>query len=297
MNVSTPAPLVLVTGSNGWLGRCVARRFRAAGWRVRELVRRPEPAAVERGEAAAFTLGNEVQSQALAGARALVHCAYDFSGRAWSEIEAANVQGSVRLLEAARQAGVEHLVYISTMSAFPGCKSLYGKAKLAIEAQAASQQALILRPGLIYGDQPGAMFQGLVRQARNARLLPLIGGGDQVLYLVHEADLSDLIFRYASGEAPAPAAPITAAHPQGWTFRQILEKIAAKLGRRLTFVPVPWRAVWLALKTAEVCGLRLGFRSDSLVSLVNQNAHPDFSSPAELGFAPRPFTLEGVRLE
>jgi len=294
MNDTTP--LVLVTGANGWLGRCVARRFRAAGWRVRELVRRPESAAVERGEAAAFTLGDEVTLEALARATALVHCAYDFSGRAWGEIEAANVRGSFRLLEAARKAGVERIVYISSMSSFPGCKSLYGKAKLAIEEQAAAQGALILRPGLIYGDQPGAMFEGLVRQAGNAKVLPLIGGGGQVLYLVHETDLSDLILRYVSSDFPAPKAPITAAHPQGWTFRQILEKIAGKLGRRLTFIPVPWQAVWLVLKTAERCGLRLGFRSDSLVSLVNQNAHPEFSSPPELGFSPRPFTLEGVNL-
>jgi nucleoside-diphosphate-sugar epimerase len=291
------SPLVLVTGSNGWLGSCVARRFRAAGWRVRELVRRPDPAAVARGEAVAYQLGDEIALEAFVGATALVHCAYDFSGRSWSEIAKANVLGSNRLLEAARKAGVERIVYISSMSSFAACKSLYGKAKLAIEAHAAELKALIVRPGLVYGDHPGAMVGGLVKQARNAKLLPLIGSGGQILYLVHEADLADLILRYVSSDSPAPATPVTAAHPEPWTFRRILEKIAAKVGRRLTFIPVPWRAVWLVLKTAESCGLRLGFRSDSLVSLVNQNPHPDFSWPAELGFSPRPFTLEGVKLE
>ena len=50
-----------------------------------------------------------------------------------------------------------------------------------------------------------------------------------------------------------------------------------------------WRAVWLGLKTAELARLRLGYRSDSVISLVHQDPHPDFSALKELGVTVREF--------
>jgi hypothetical protein len=47
--------------------------------------------------------------------------------------------------------------------------------------------------------------------------------------------------------------------------------------------------VWAGLKSAEACGLKLNFRSDSLVSLTHQNPAPDFSANARAGLVCRPF--------
>jgi nucleoside-diphosphate-sugar epimerase len=270
--------IVAITGTHGWVGSCLARYFREQGWRVRGLVRKPSPTSLEVGDEVPFRLGEEIPPAALAGAEALIHCAYDFGPRTWPEIERTNVQGTQRLFAAAKQAGVARLVLISTMSAFPAAKSLYGRAKLEMEQIAAAHAALVLRPGLVYGDHAGGMYGSLVAQVRKSGVIPLIGGGTQVLYLVHEQDLSDLARRFC------------AAHEQPWTFRQILEEIARRLGRKPKFIGVPWKLVWLVLKTAETLGLRLGFRSDSLISLVNQNPEPDFTQGAAVGFHPRPYS-------
>jgi nucleoside-diphosphate-sugar epimerase len=291
--MSSPLPIVAITGARGWVGGCLARHFREHGWKVRELVRKPAGIRSEASEEAAFVLGEEVQAGALEGVEALVHCAYDFAPRTWEEIERVNVRGTARLLEAARTARVQRLVLISTMSAFEGARSLYGRAKLAMEQLASAEGALIVRPGLVYGERAGGMYGSLVAQVTKSAVIPLIGGGDQVLYLVHERDLSELVRRFCSGEISAPGQPVTAAHEQPWTFRQILEEIAAQAGRKPRFVPVPWRAVWAVLKLAELCGLKLSFRSDSLVSLVNQNATPDFRIGREMGFRPRAFASAG----
>ena len=261
---------------------------------MRELTRAPSAESVDRGEAIAFHLGEPISPDALKGAKALVHCAYDFEARGWPEIEKRNVQGAAQLFEAAKAAGVEQIVCISTMSAFTGCKSLYGRAKLEIEVLASRGGALILRPGLIWGAGAGGMYGSLERQIAGGKILPLIGG-DQILYLIYQEDLCRVIHRYCAKEFTAPAAPVTAAHDQPWTFRAILEEIARGAGKRVRFLPIPWRAVWLVLKTAETCGLRLNFRSDSLVSLMNQNAHPDFSQGSKIGFAPRPFRASEAR--
>ena len=77
---------------------------------------------------------------------ALVHCAYDFKPLRWDEIRAVNVEGARKLFPAARAAGVEKIICISSISAYDGCRSLYGKAKLEIEKIALDNGALVIRP-------------------------------------------------------------------------------------------------------------------------------------------------------
>jgi nucleoside-diphosphate-sugar epimerase len=277
----------VLTGARGFVGSRLKRFLERAGWRVIAWTRQPEPGS----DAVAFRLGQEVAPGLLQGADALVHCAYDFGPRRWEDIAAVNVTGSQKLLDAACRAGVESVVLISTLSAFPGCRSLYGKAKLEIESVAQAIGAHVLRPGLVYSDNPGGMFGRLVGQVRGSRFIPIIWGGRQVQYLLHDEDLAKLVQACLAGRLPKPAEPITIAHEQGWELQDILSQIAQALGKGVTFVPVPWPGVWLALKSLELAGVRTNFRSDSLISLVFQNPHPVFASLKPLGIACRPFKL------
>ena len=285
----------LITGARGYLGGSVAAKFKAEGWEVVELVRRPGAEAVRAGRAIDFQLGDDLAPAALRQADALVHCAYDFTGRSWAEIEQTNVRGSQKLMSAARSGGVKSLVFISTMSAFAGCQSLYGRAKLLIENQAPAG-TLRLRPGLIYGDAPRGMFGNLVAQVKKSRRVPIFGDGGQTLYLTHQADLCQTIFDFAKRGSPAAGVPVTAAHDQGWTFKQILQEIARARGKSLRFIRLPWRLVWCGIKTFELAGVPLSFRSDSLVSLMNQDAHPSFAATRAAAFKFRPFQVETLKL-
>jgi nucleoside-diphosphate-sugar epimerase len=277
----------LVTGTRGYLGSRVKKALEQQGWRVVELTRAPTAGS----SAIQFQLGQAVAPKDLAGAQALVHCAYDFQPLSWEALHRVNVAGSEHLFRAAREAKVERLVYISSISAFRGCRSLYGRAKLETEALARAHEAVVLRPGLIWSDSPAGMFGRLVAQVERARLLPLFGGGTQLQYLVHEEDLARQICGWAAGTLASQAEPVTLAHEKPWSFRQLLEEIARAQGKRLTFLPVPWRAVWMALKLAEGLGRPLNFRSDSLVSLMYQNPNPSFAAQEALGIRCRPFGL------
>jgi len=287
------ARVSVLTGAGGYVGGRLKRHLEREGWRVIAWTRQPEPGS----GGVAFRLGQEVDPGLLRGVRALVHCAYDFGPRSWADIAAVNVTGSQKLLEAARNAGVASVVLVSTLSAFAGCRSLYGKAKLEIESSAQSRGAHIIRPGLIYSDKPGGMFGRLVQQVRASRFIPIIWGGKQVQYLLHDEDLGKLVQTCLDGRLPKPAEPITIAHAQGWELKDILSQIARALGRRVSFVPVPWQCVWLALKSLELAGARPNFRSDSLLSMVYQNPRPAFASPKSLGFECRPFKLAPGMLE
>jgi nucleoside-diphosphate-sugar epimerase len=286
----------LITGSRGYLGGCVKARFQQAGWKVVELTRNPSTEELAEGRAIQFHLGGEISVGQLPRADALVHCAHDFTLYDWEKIHAVNVLGAEKLFQAARAAGVGRRIFISSMSAFEGCQSLYGRAKLEIEKRVQAEDIFLARPGLIYGDHPSGIFGNLVKQAGHSALLPLPGGGRQVLCLTHQDDLCELILQQAAGEIPATPEPVTAAHEQGWTFRSILEELARAQGRRPRFVPVPWRLAWLAIKTGEVCRLPLKFRSDSLVSLMNQNPHPSFELTRRLGLKFRPFQPQTLKL-
>jgi len=274
-----------ITGSNGYVGGCIKNYFAALGWEIRELTRQPKPDS----NGVVFQLGGEISPAALAGVTALVHCAYDFRPLTKSEIYAVNVAGSEKLFQAARAAGVEQIIFISSISAFVGCRSLYGEAKLAIEKIALTHGAQVIRPGLVYGDAPGGMFGKLTAQVRKSSVIPLLGDGSQIQFLVHQEDLCAFVGRGANGEGKFSGKILTAANAQPWPFKKLLQVIAASQNKKITFLPLPWRLVWLGLKSAEVCGLKPNFRSDSLVSLMYQNPVPDFSASAAAGLNCRPF--------
>jgi nucleoside-diphosphate-sugar epimerase len=277
-----------ITGSNGYVGACLKNHLAARGWEILELTRQPRHGT----RSIPFQLGAEISPQSFADVTALVHCAYDFKPLRWDEISAVNVEGSHKLFQAARAAGVEKIVHVSSISAFDGCRSLYGQAKLEIEKLALENEALVIRPGLVYGRGLGGMFGKLVEQVRKSSVIPMIGDGSQIQFLVHHEDLSAFIGHYAGGEVKMSLQILTAANEQPWPFKKLLLEIARALDKNPKFIALPWRLVWAGLKAAELCGLKLNFRSDSLVSLMHQNPAPDFSANAGAGLICRPFQIE-----
>jgi nucleoside-diphosphate-sugar epimerase len=268
---------VAITGATGYVGSQLAGRFERDGWKVVKT---------------RFRLGDDIRPDVLGDCEALVHCAYDFRPVSWAEIHRVNVDGSRSLLDAAAAAGVGRIVVLSTISAFDGCRSLYGRAKLEIEKDAMRVGAAVLRPGLVYVDaaaDAGGMYGSLLASAR-ASLVPLLDGGAQCQYLVHADDLYAVARGLASGDVPVPSKPVVVASPRCWTMRELITALSRRQGGAPRFVSVPWQAVWLGLKTAELARLRLGYRSDSVVSLVHQDPQPDFSALNALGVTAREFS-------
>jgi nucleoside-diphosphate-sugar epimerase len=280
-----------ITGGNGYVGGCIKKFLAAQDWETFELTRRPKPGA----RAFQFQLGDDLSPDLLSGVNAFVHCAYDFEPPGWDDIVAVNVEGSRKVLQAARAANVPKIICLSSISAFDGCRSLYGKAKLEIEKIALANGALVIRPGLVYGGAAGGMFGKLSEKLSKSALVPIVGSGSQVQYLVHNEDLSAFIEKFASGAVEIPPRILTAANEKSWPFKQLVSEIARARGKVPTMIPVPWRLVWLALRSAETCGLKLKFRSDNLISFIYQNRSPDFSANAQFGLVCRPFDVQSLK--
>jgi nucleoside-diphosphate-sugar epimerase len=265
-------PKVAITGGRGYLGSILAREFQMAGWETTLLVRD----ARERGEVA-FQLGRKFAPDVLKEHEAFVHCAYDFKPSSWAEIYQANILGSRFCFEAAIQAGVGRQVFVSSMSAYERCCSMYGKAKLAVEQEFLSRGVFCVRPGLLWSDEPGGMFGKLARVARTLPLIPLVDGGSQKLALSQVEDLAVGVVDYCQGSAEAPLGAQITAYPELLTFRKILEHLAEQAGRNPRFFSVPGWAPLAGLRSAEFLKISLPFKSDSLVSLLHQNPSPMFS--------------------
>lgn len=127
--IETPRPsaienggLVLVTGASGFVGSAVASAFRSEGYPVRALVRASSPRANLQDASVEIATGDLLDrasvAAALRGVRYLVHAAADY--RLWApdpaEIVRTNVEGTRILMEEAQRAGVERIVYTSSVA-------------------------------------------------------------------------------------------------------------------------------------------------------------------------------------
>jgi nucleoside-diphosphate-sugar epimerase len=280
---------VVITGATGYVGSRIARMLEADGWQV---VRLSRSRGSQSPDLIPFRLGDELDPRTLTGCGALVHCAYDFRPASPAEIHRVNVVGSLRLLQAARRAAIGRVVFISSVSAFPGCRSVYGRAKLQTEDEMLSAGAWAIRPGLVWGEEPGGLFGTLKRTLRAASLIPYPAGPGLVQYLVHEADVAEAVCRCLDRPTTLGAGPVTVAHPRPWPLHELLTEIGRSHGRRLVLVPVPWRLAWLPLRVGDALSLPLPFHSDNLISFVYQNRNPTFDALARLGVTCRPLSLQ-----
>ena len=113
---------VLVTGASGFVGSAVAKALTEAGFPVRALVRPTSPRAHLDGVPVEFAEGDlrdaDSVRRAMAGARYLFHVAADY--RLWArdprEIAEVNVAGTRTVMSEAMRAGVERIVYTSSVA-------------------------------------------------------------------------------------------------------------------------------------------------------------------------------------
>ena len=115
--------LVLVTGATGFVGAAVARALAARGFSLRLAHRRGSDLAnikkIEAQRVEADLTDPESLVRAVAGCRFIFHVAADY--RLWvpdpAVMHRVNVEGTVSLLRAAKAAGVERVVYTSSVAA------------------------------------------------------------------------------------------------------------------------------------------------------------------------------------
>ncbi|MFJ6726958.1 SDR family oxidoreductase [Streptomyces sp. NPDC091281] len=208
---------ILVTGGTGTLGRLVVERLRADGHEVRVLSRSARPYAVD------LRAGGPGLDTALAGVDTVVHCASSPRG---GDEEAAG-----HLIDAARRAGVAHLVYISIVGV-DRVPFGYYRAKHAVEGLVAGSGLgwTVLRATQFH-DLLVQLFDGLAKLP--VLLLPA-GVSDQP---VEVAEVADRLAELAAG--PPAGRVEDLGGPEVRTFASLARAYLTATGKRRAVLNVP----------------------------------------------------------
>ena len=250
------------TGGSGYVGGVICRYLRGCGFEVTSLSRRQLD-----GYWLPYSLEMAPASLSLEGFDVLIHAAYDFSACGFEEIFRRNVEPGIQLLQTAKKTGVQRLVFVSSISAYLGCRSNYGKAKLLLEEKTLQSGGVVVRPGLVWGEHRGGVIASLISLVDKCPfVLTLSGKPVPSQHLIHEEDLGRRVST-ACQEKPI-ARLISAAHPVPLWIGDILRTIARKGNLKRRYFCVPWQMVLSFLRMAEMCHIPVKFRSDSLADLV-----------------------------
>ena len=308
---------VFVTGGTGFIGGEVVRQLRDRGEEVVALVRTPEKATKLRElgcELASGDLGDESAIRAaMAGCDAAIHAAAMYEvgipAKQRPAMWEANVEGTRRVMEAAQEAKVPRIVYVSTVGIFGNTHnkivdesyenpetdftSYYEETKL--EAHKVVQRmideqdlpAIIVQPGGVYGPGDTSQVADLLEQFFAGKL-PLLPFPELGICMTHVEDIAGGILlaldKGKPGETYVISGPAT-------TMREAIETVARVSGRKAPKRNLPTGLMKLMIPFGPVVGKVMG-QPPNLRELITSGDNVTFwagydKAQRELGYSPR----------
>ena len=264
---------VLVTGSNGFVGRALCQQLAARGVSFVPATRREDravPAAQVVGELA----GDTDWSAALTGVDVVVHLASrvhvmrDNAVDPLAEFRRVNTQGTLNLARQAAAAGVSRFVFVSTVKVNgeggpqsyteddrPAPQDAYARSKWEAEcglreiAADTAMAVVIVRPPLVYGPGVRANFLSMMRWINRGIPLPL-GAIHNQRSLVALDNLVDFLTTCITHPAAANQTFLVS-DDEDLSTTQLLVRMAAALGRHARLLSVPG---WMLKAAASLLG-------------------------------------------
>jgi nucleoside-diphosphate-sugar epimerase len=248
---------IALTGATGFIGWHLMSELSKRGYKVRALLRRPAPFALQCDSA---VIGDLARPQNLAAAfldvDAVVHSAgiaHAVSGIPADDYRTINTEGTVALAQAAARAGSRRFVFLSSIRAQAGPSSditltedceprptdNYGRSKLAAEQKLAKldHDWVSLRPVLVYGPGVKGNMAALAGLARSRFPLPL-GRLRAKRSLLAVDNLVDAIAHALA--APEPLCrPFIVTDPQPLTISEMIAAMRSAIGRQPGLIPMP----------------------------------------------------------
>ena len=307
---------VLVTGATGFVGSAVVRRLIGVGYTVRVLVRRGSDLRNLDGLDVELAEGDltqpETLGRAVRGSRGLFHAAADY--RLWvrdrAAMFAANVEGTRSLMSAALEAGVERIVYTSSVGTlgivnggvadektpvrFDDMIGPYKQSKFLAEAavrelfEVRGLPVVIVNPSTPIGprDIKPTPTGKIVLDAASGRIPAFVDTG---LNVVHIDDVADGQLKAYECGVPGERYILGGDNLE---LSEILAQIARLCGRRAPTIRLPHAAVLPLAAAAEGWCRVFGGEPFATIDGVRMSRKRMFFSSekakAALGYAPSP---------
>lgn len=256
---------VLVTGANGFIGRCLLKSLVGRpGIHAKGAVRSVGNITAD-GLVAVGNLNSETDwSSALRDIEVVVHTAarahvmQDDSADPLAEFRKVNVDATVSLARQAARAGVRRFIFISsikvngeqtepqkpfTAESPAAPKDPYGVSKLEAErgiwtiGQETGLEVVIIRPPLVYGPGVKGNFASMVKLVKKGLPLPL-GAVHNTRSLVALDNLVDLVVTCIDHPCAANQVFLVG-DSKALSTTELLRGVARAMGKRSRLVPVP----------------------------------------------------------
>lgn len=292
--MKTNARNVIVLGGTGFLGQRLVRRLAERGCRVSAGTRCPETAAARSrawGDGVRLVRTDlkdrSALARVLAGCSAVVNCIGYYAERRGETFQDVHSDAARRIARLVRENGDQRLVHISGIGASLRSPSAYVRSRAEGEAavRSACPGAVILRPSVMFS-RSGAFFGDLSRITARLPVIPLFGTGRTRLQPVWAGDVAEAVCRILDG-GRAGRKVIELGGPDIFTYREILQRLIAKSGRRRLLLPVPF-ALW-RIGAALLSPLPQPPVTQAQIALMQQDniAGDTAAGFADLGMEPR----------
>ncbi len=276
---------VLVTGGTGLVGKSAVDHLLRRGHTVRLLSRHADQDSRQWSEGVEPRTADMSDAGSLRGAAdgcgAVLHVAgiVDESPPELT-FQAVNVDGTRRLVEEARRAGVRRFVYVSSLGADHG-ESGYHRSKKAAEEVVRAEfpgDWLICRPGNVYG--PGdEVVSLLLKIVRTLPVVPTVGAGDQEFQPVWANDLGEAL-AMAVERTDLSRRALDLAGVERTSTNDLLERFSRLTGKEPARLPVPEWLAQFGARAVDAVGMKLPVNADQITMLQEGNVIPPGGSNA-----------------
>lgn len=222
-------PRIAVTGAAGFVGSRLVTALVSDGQEVRGLIR---PGSLSPTDPGAEVIRGDVRRRETARdlvreCEAIVHLAVSFSPL--DDVAEIIVEGTRTILAAAREAGVQRLVFLSCLGAEAAAHSPYLTAKWEAEqlVRGSELPAVILRPSVILGRGDG-VTKPLMDIIRSLPVIPIPGTGE---HRSQPIDVDDVVrcVQIAVESEDLLGEMISIGGPMFITFRQLTDLLSGQL--------------------------------------------------------------------
>jgi uncharacterized protein YbjT (DUF2867 family) len=252
--------MIYITGGTGFLGSHIVKRLIAEGHEVRVLIRNRERAENEgrlAGLSVEWVHGDVTNPaslpESLEGVDQIIHTAAIAIEKGRSTYEEVNYQGTVNLVDAAKQAGIKRFVNISQLGADPDLPYRFLASKGRAQAYVA-QSGLdwtAFRPSVIWGpeDEFANIFARLV--PITPIIFPIVGGEEARFQPVWVEDVASSAIA-ALNDPTTIEKEFELGGPEVLTLEQIERRVMEAIDANRMMLHFPMPLLRIAVKVMEL---------------------------------------------